>query len=215
MCPAALCNGREVGNAFRLGCCQPRCGTAPPPSRAAVPQRLHPWGAWPSQPPSRRATTGREPRYATPPEHSDRSRRGLGKPRLRLETSTSHHRHHLGLQAQHPGRYLGRRHPPPATALVRYLAPGRRRLAHHPEKSGCSTVQGPGLAPGTGPLGLAVQHHWAIVKGLLVVPKIASPKIHLLNFHESQRKVVHNMHQYLSWEDDPAAQAAAGPIIAE
>jgi hypothetical protein len=42
-----------------------------------------------------------------------------------------------------------------------------------------------------------------IVKGLLVMPKIASP---------SQRKVMRN---HPSWEDDPAAQAALGPIIAK
>ncbi len=42
-----------------------------------------------------------------------------------------------------------------------------------------------------------------IVKGLLVMPKITTP---------SQRKVLRN---HPSWEDDPAAQAVLGPIIAK
>ena len=42
-----------------------------------------------------------------------------------------------------------------------------------------------------------------IVKGLLVMPKLATP---------SQRKVLRN---HPSWENDPAAQAALGPIIAK
>ena len=42
-----------------------------------------------------------------------------------------------------------------------------------------------------------------ITRGLLVMPKIATP---------SQRKVFRN---HPSWEDDPAAQAALGPIIAK
>jgi hypothetical protein len=42
-----------------------------------------------------------------------------------------------------------------------------------------------------------------IVKGLLVMPKTATP---------SQRKVLRN---HPSWENDPAAQAALGPIIAK
>jgi hypothetical protein len=43
----------------------------------------------------------------------------------------------------------------------------------------------------------------SIVRGLLVMPKISSP---------SQRKILRN---HPSWEDDPAAQAALGPIIAK
>ena len=43
----------------------------------------------------------------------------------------------------------------------------------------------------------------AIVKGLLVMPKVAVP---------SQRRAFRN---HPSWEDDPAAQAALGPIIAK
>jgi hypothetical protein len=43
----------------------------------------------------------------------------------------------------------------------------------------------------------------SIVKDLLVMPKISSP---------SQRKILRN---HPSWEDDPAAQAALGPIIAK
>ena len=42
-----------------------------------------------------------------------------------------------------------------------------------------------------------------IVRGLLVMPKVATP---------SQRKTLRN---HPSWEDDPAAQAALGPIIAK
>jgi hypothetical protein len=43
----------------------------------------------------------------------------------------------------------------------------------------------------------------AIVRGLLIMPKVAVP---------SQRRVFRN---HPSWEDDPAAQAALGPIIAK
>jgi hypothetical protein len=43
----------------------------------------------------------------------------------------------------------------------------------------------------------------AIVRGLLVMPKVAVP---------SQQRAFRNHH---SWEDDPAAREALGPIIAK
>jgi hypothetical protein len=43
----------------------------------------------------------------------------------------------------------------------------------------------------------------AIVRGLLVIPKVAVP---------SQQRAFRNHH---SWEDDPAAREALGPIIAK